>query len=55
MIFDARGGEETDDVCEGLDGTVVSLEEAETLMANEHPNGTRSMTPWYENEGEAIG
>lgn len=47
MIFDARLGD-TDEECEALNGVIVTLEEAETLVADEHPNGTRSFTPWYE-------
>ena len=55
MIFDNRTGFD-DDECPGLDGKIVSLEEAETLMGDEHPNGTRSFTPWYEDiDGEATG
>ena len=54
MIFDARLGE-TDEECEALNGRVVSLEEAETLIGDEHPNGTRSFTPWYEDIEEQTG
>ena len=42
LIMDARMGD-TDDVCEALNGVVVSLAEGEALMADEHPNGTRRM------------
>ena len=34
-----------DDECAAVDGQVVSLSEAEQLMAEEHPNGTRGMAP----------
>ncbi len=44
MIFDARLGD-TDDICEALNQTVVTLAAARTLAASEHPNGTRSFTP----------
>jgi HK97 family phage portal protein len=44
VIFDARIGP-TDDECEVLDQQIVSFEEAESLMADEHPNGTRSFSP----------
>ncbi|MCH7902600.1 hypothetical protein IIC68_02490 [archaeon] len=54
MIFDNRTGFD-DDECPALDGKIVSLEEAETLMGDEHPNGTRSFTPWYEDIEEATG
>ena len=42
LIMDARLGP-TDDVCESLNGVVVSLAEGEALMNEEHPNGTRRM------------
>lgn len=54
MVFDARLGA-TDAECEALDGTIVTMAEAEQLMESEHPNGTRSFTPWYEEVGEATG
>ncbi|MEK7765121.1 MAG: phage portal protein [bacterium] len=47
MVFDARLGP-TDEECEALNGAIVSAEEAEALAASEHPNGTRSFTPWFE-------
>jgi HK97 family phage portal protein len=34
-----------DDECSAVDGQVVSLSEAEQLMGEEHPNGTRGMAP----------
>lgn len=47
MVFDARLGP-TDAECEALNGVIVSQAEAEGLAAAEHPNGTRSFTPWFE-------
>lgn len=44
MIHDGRAGD-TDETCEALNGRVVTLEEAQQLAADEHPNGTRSFTP----------
>lgn len=44
LVFDARLGP-TDEVCEALDGAIVTLAEAQQLMRDEHPNGTRSFTP----------
>lgn len=44
LVFDARLGE-TDEVCANLDGTTVTLAEAEILSVEEHPNGTRSFAP----------
>ena len=40
QVFDALLGE-TDEECEALNGAVVSQSEAESLAAEEHPNGTR--------------
>ena len=47
MVFDARIGD-TDEVCEDLNGRIVSLAWAQALVGEEHPNGTRSFTPWFE-------
>ncbi|MEM7000879.1 MAG: phage portal protein [Pseudomonadota bacterium] len=44
LVFDARLGP-TDPICEALDGVIVTVEEAEQLAIDEHPNGTRSFTP----------
>lgn len=44
MIFDARLGD-TDEECELLDQQIVTFEEAESLVDDEHPNGTRSFSP----------
>ncbi|MCQ4575409.1 MAG: phage portal protein [Candidatus Brocadiales bacterium] len=44
MVLDARLGS-TDEECEALNGTIVSLEDAEALMNDEHPNGTRDFVP----------
>ncbi|MGH7851530.1 MAG: phage portal protein [Thermodesulfobacteriota bacterium] len=53
MVFDNRTGFD-DEECSALDGVIVTLAEAESLMDSEHVNGTRSFTPWYE-EVEATG
>lgn len=45
MVFDAQLGP-TDAECEALDQTVVSFEEAERLAESEHPNGSRSFSPY---------
>ena len=44
MVFDDRIGF-GDAVCSGLNGSVVSISSARTLMLSEHPNGTRSFAP----------
>ena len=44
LVFDARLGE-TDEECANLDGTTVTISEAEILSAEEHPNGTRAFAP----------
>lgn len=44
MIFDNRTGF-GDAECTALNGVVVSLDVAQGLMADEHPNGTRSAAP----------
>jgi len=54
MILDARLGP-TDEECEALDGVIVTIEEAEQLMDDEHPQGTRQMVPWYEAVEELTG
>ena len=38
-------GTEFDEECAAVDGQVVSLDEADQLMADEHPNGTRGVAP----------
>ena len=45
-VFDARLGI-TDPICESLDGTLVSFQEAEQLANEEHPNGTRDFVPRF--------
>ena len=47
LIFDNRTGFD-DDICPQLDGIEVTLAEAQSLAADEHPNGTRSFTPLFE-------
>jgi hypothetical protein len=44
LVFDARLGP-TDETCELLDGLEVSANEAARLLDEEHPNGTRSVSP----------
>ena len=44
LVFDARLGE-TDEECANLDGTTVTIADAEVLSAEEHPNGTRAFAP----------
>jgi len=44
MILDARAGD-TDEVCEQMNGRVVTIDEARQLVADEHPNGTRQVVP----------
>lgn len=44
MMHDNRTGFD-DDICPQIDGVPVTIDEAEALMADEHPNGTRSATP----------
>jgi hypothetical protein len=43
-VFDARLGP-TDAECEEIDGAVVDADEAARLLEDEHPNGTRSISP----------
>ena len=45
QVVDAQLGP-TDEDCELLDGQIVTFAEAETLALEEHPNGTRSFTPF---------
>jgi len=47
MMIDGRLGP-TDADCEAMDGTVVSFEEAQRLLAEEHPNGTRDIVPVFQ-------
>lgn len=47
MVMDARLGP-TDAECEALNGKIVTLEEAQALMDDEHPNGTRDFVPVLE-------
>ncbi len=49
-VFDARAGA-TDATCLSLDGAVVTASEADTLAADEHPNGTRDFVPIF---GDAV-
>lgn len=44
MILDARAGP-TDELCEQMNGRVVTIDEARQLVADEHPMGTRSVVP----------
>jgi HK97 family phage portal protein len=47
MLLDGRFGA-TDADCEAVNGQVVSFEEAEKLLADEHPNGTRDLVPVFQ-------
>lgn len=47
MMLDARAGE-TDADCEAMNGRRVSFDEAQVLIDDEHPNGTRGMVPVLE-------
>ncbi len=48
LVFDARAGQ-TDEVCLGIDGAVVTIEQADQLAIEEHPRGTRSFSIHLEN------
>jgi len=51
-MYDGTGDPE----CAAVDGRVVSLEEAEQLLADEHPNGTRGVAPFVDlSDLEAAG
>lgn len=47
MVFDGRLGN-TDEECMSRNGMVVSQDEAWTMAAEEHPNGTLSFVPYFE-------
>jgi HK97 family phage portal protein len=44
MVFDGRL-ETSDDDCIARDGSIVSFDDAEAMMADEHPNGTLNFAP----------
>ena len=46
-VYDARLGP-TDEICEALDGAIVTAAEATELCGAEHPNGTRSLAPYFD-------
>lgn len=46
-IIDARLGD-TDEDCEEINGQVISFDEAEIFIADEHPNGTRDFLPVFD-------
>lgn len=46
MIIDGRLGD-TDEDCEQANGQVVSFQDADALLASEHPNGTRDVVPMF--------
>jgi hypothetical protein len=46
-VVDAQLGP-TDEYCEWIDGQVVSASDADYLSSSEHPNGTRSFVPIFE-------
>ena len=54
MVLDARKGN-TDELCESLNGAVVTIDEARQLAEDEHPNGTRSFTPLTPQLVEELG
>jgi SPP1 gp7 family putative phage head morphogenesis protein len=39
-------GDEDED-CSAIDGEIVSMDEADSLMDDEHPNGTRGVAPYF--------
>jgi hypothetical protein len=50
MIIDGRLGP-TDDDCEAINGeTVYDFADAQRLLADEHPNGTRDLVPVFQEE-----
>lgn len=51
-VVDAQIGN-SDDYCRWINGQVVSVSEAEALSSSEHPNGTRSFIPVYDEERAA--
>lgn len=54
LIFDDRLQGEGDEICQLLDGRIVSIQEAEQLAVDEHPNGSRSFTPIPESLREEM-
>ena len=44
-----------DDECPLIDGLVVTIEQARQLIEDEHPNGTRSATPLFQQNLEDLG
>lgn len=46
MIIDGRLGD-TDDDCEEVNGQVMNFQDAEGVLAAEHPNGTRDIVPVF--------
>ncbi len=46
MMLDARLGP-TDEECEEMAGRIVSFDEAQQLLDDEHPNGTRDIAPVF--------
>jgi HK97 family phage portal protein len=46
QMYDGPNDDSAD--CANVDGQIVSLSEAETLMGLEHPNGTRGVAPYME-------
>lgn len=47
QIIDARLGN-TDEDCEAANGQIVSFAEAQRMLEQEHPNGTRDVVPVFE-------
>ena len=50
IVFDNRTGFD-DDICSAMNGVTVTLEEAQALAGDEHPQGTRSFSPIVQSDG----
>ena len=46
MLLDAQAGP-TDEICEARNGRIVSFQEAERHIAEEHPAGTLDIVPYF--------
>lgn len=49
MVFDGRLPTSDED-CTNRDQSIVSFEDGETMVEEEHPNGTLSLVPWMETQ-----
>jgi hypothetical protein len=54
QIIDARLGD-TDQECEDINGAIVSFAEAQKLIDEEHPNGTRDLVPVFGEVEQEVG